>query len=159
GGQLQQGTAGPVVRGEEDIIPGHEWRGNVGIVWGRPIVVPQEGAIGGTQADHPPGGETDDLPLSGRRDSHGRTVAGRVAQGGPLLLSRLAVEGDDRSLHAAGLDDDEVALDERGTGDAPSGRMGLELLQKVVAPKELRLAARRGPLKAEENTRGADGVN
>jgi hypothetical protein len=66
---------------------------------------------------------------------------------------------DDGPGTSAGLYDDEVALDQRGAGEAPLGQIRLEFRAQVVLPMQLRLPANRVGLEAEELPRGTQGVH
>src|SRR5208283_625689 len=83
-------------------------------------IPPQEIALDWIDAQDRLARDGNDLPAACRGDGNRRTVPGWVAACSPGHLAGVLSKSDQRVvLVAAGLDDDQVVLDERRAGHAP----------------------------------------
>ena len=116
---LEERTARFVLGRDEHAAVADDRRGDVGGLIRHLGVAPELLTVVGPDADDGRFVHRDDLAYTVELANHGRGVAGAI---GPRLPHQRAVglvEGDQRSVAAAGHGDQPVAVDERGLADAP----------------------------------------
>src|SRR5579884_2120 len=151
--QTEDGPAGPVVGGDEDVAVGIQRRRDVDEGAGLPGEAPQSVAVRRRHTNRTRTREEDDLASAADLGPDRATLADRVVQRLPDDAAVLLVQGGDRlALGSAGLDIDAFAHDEGAAAVAVPGAVAFGELEKVLLPDLLprfRLQAQQDPCRAQ----------